>query len=447
MPSSDCVPDNRPNEDVAHSPHVAVIGAGLAGLACATYLTMNGVRVTLIEKEDRVGGQCWTRYEDNGVIWEAGGEGFVRRAVAVPKIANALGIEEDMLPQEPVENYEIEENYAYLSIPNCDINIGVNHTASLREVFQDNLGQKRMMLIDVSLTSDPPRCSLFICVLGSVDRLGEAARKLGFQVKKEDFGRGIASFREGMGELVDSMHSCLKESPLCTVFLNDEVASLERDANQSNTMLTLAGGEKLIVDEVVIATPEKEACAMLGRESNSTGLMSHVSVYCLVRMVGQASDHWHSFSVPAEMQDDLHGLRAVALVNEKFPGRSPAGTALFRCYYRPRAEPLREWSDEEWSKLASESLMKICSFTEQEVLSSYVSRWDSALPVFNDEYRAAVEQLKESVVDQHVHLIGAAFTGAGIEAAVKSGEEAAVEILKKRPQSSILVAVPVKSGE
>ncbi|KAF4680603.1 hypothetical protein FOZ63_009975, partial [Perkinsus olseni] len=368
MPSSDCVPDNRPNEDVAHSPHVAVIGAGLAGLACATYLTMNGVRVTLIEKEDRVGGQCWTRYEDNGVIWEAGGEGFVRRAVAVPKIANALGIEEDMLPQEPVENYEIDENYTLIQL----------------------------------------------------DR-GEAARKLGFQVKKADFGRGIASFRKGMGELVDSMHSCLEKSPLCTVVLDDEVSSLERDANnQSNTKLTLAGGEKLIVDEVVIATPEKEACAMLGRESNSTDLMSHVSVYCLVRMVGQTSDHWHSFSVPAEMQDDLHGLRAVALVNEKFPGRSPAGTALFRCYYRPRAEPLREWSDEEWSKLASESLMKICSFAEQEVLSSYVSRWDSALPVFNDEYRAAVEKLKESVVDQHVHLIGAAFSGAGIEAAVKS---------------------------
>lgn len=58
----------RPStDDVAHRPHVAVIGAGLAGLTCATYLVMNGVRVTLIEKEARMGGQCWTRYEDNGV--------------------------------------------------------------------------------------------------------------------------------------------------------------------------------------------------------------------------------------------------------------------------------------------------------------------------------------------------------------------------------------------
>lgn len=44
------------------------------------------------------------------VTWEAGGEGFVRRAVAVPRIARALGIEEDIVPQEPVENYEIDEN-------------------------------------------------------------------------------------------------------------------------------------------------------------------------------------------------------------------------------------------------------------------------------------------------------------------------------------------------
>lgn len=241
-----------------------------------------------------------------------------------------------------------------------------------------------------------------------------------------------------MGELIDSMHSCLEESPLCDIKLNTEVSLLERGADAARTRVTWDGGE-MVADEVVIATPEKAACAMLGEEPFHGELMSHVSVYCLVRELSE-SEGWHSFSIPADMQSDFDGLRAVALVDEKFPGRSPPGTALFRCYYRPRTEPLRNWSDDEWSQLASRALMKICSLADHDVLASYVSRWDSALPVFNDEYRAAVEKLRGSVADQHVHLIGAAFAGAGIEAAVKSGEDAAVEILKMRPQFNAVVA-------
>ena len=38
-------------------PHIAVIGAGFAGLRCADVLIQNGAKVTVFEARDRVGGR------------------------------------------------------------------------------------------------------------------------------------------------------------------------------------------------------------------------------------------------------------------------------------------------------------------------------------------------------------------------------------------------------
>lgn len=43
---------------------VVVIGAGLAGLSAAFQLQQNGIRVLVLEKEQRIGGRVWTHQED-----------------------------------------------------------------------------------------------------------------------------------------------------------------------------------------------------------------------------------------------------------------------------------------------------------------------------------------------------------------------------------------------
>ena len=50
--------------------HVAIVGAGLAGLACGVALTDAGLRVTLIEREERLGGRArsWTDATSGDVI-------------------------------------------------------------------------------------------------------------------------------------------------------------------------------------------------------------------------------------------------------------------------------------------------------------------------------------------------------------------------------------------
>ncbi len=41
----------------ARKPHVCVVGTGIAGLRCASVLLENGVRVTMLEARDRIGGR------------------------------------------------------------------------------------------------------------------------------------------------------------------------------------------------------------------------------------------------------------------------------------------------------------------------------------------------------------------------------------------------------
>ena len=64
------------NQAVTEALQVVVVGAGLAGLAAAYELSRRGVRVTVLEARDRVGGRIYTRRRGfiGGQYAEAGGE-------------------------------------------------------------------------------------------------------------------------------------------------------------------------------------------------------------------------------------------------------------------------------------------------------------------------------------------------------------------------------------
>ena len=53
------------------SKSVVVVGAGLAGLTCASYLQRNGAQVTVLESSDRVGGRVKTD-SVNGFLFDHG---------------------------------------------------------------------------------------------------------------------------------------------------------------------------------------------------------------------------------------------------------------------------------------------------------------------------------------------------------------------------------------
>jgi NADPH-dependent 2,4-dienoyl-CoA reductase/sulfur reductase-like enzyme len=91
-------PLTSPIGGTANEPRIAIVGAGLAGLAAAYWLTRAGVRVSVYEARDRIGGRCWSAPGFNGgQVAEHGGAFVDTRHVHIATLAEELGLKLDDL--------------------------------------------------------------------------------------------------------------------------------------------------------------------------------------------------------------------------------------------------------------------------------------------------------------------------------------------------------------
>ena len=62
---------------------VVIVGAGMAGLTAAAYLTRENYNVLLVDKNERVGGLVGT-FESNGFSFDSGPRAFVNSGIVKP---------------------------------------------------------------------------------------------------------------------------------------------------------------------------------------------------------------------------------------------------------------------------------------------------------------------------------------------------------------------------
>jgi len=74
--------------------HVHVVGGGWAGLTAATKLNKNGIKVTLIEQSDHVGGRCTSFWDENFGEWlDIGTHAFLGAYEQVFELLNTWGVD------------------------------------------------------------------------------------------------------------------------------------------------------------------------------------------------------------------------------------------------------------------------------------------------------------------------------------------------------------------
>ena len=76
----------------------AIIGAGLAGLVAAQYLTDRGLDVTVLEARERVGGRVENKVLSDGSYVELGGQWIGPGFDELLEIIDSLGLETIGLP-------------------------------------------------------------------------------------------------------------------------------------------------------------------------------------------------------------------------------------------------------------------------------------------------------------------------------------------------------------
>jgi oxygen-dependent protoporphyrinogen oxidase len=345
---------------------VAVVGAGLSGLAVARGRARRGDTVRLFERESRTGGQLFTRRE-NGFVVEYGAEGFVAGSSAVPALASELGVLEEVREQRINSSYGFDGR---------------------------------------ALTALAP---------------GDAARFLGFQVKSDELGRGVKTFERGMQSLTDALTEQLGDQ--VSLELGRGVRALELCG--SLVRVTLEDGDVSEFEAVVLASNARHASSLLAADVGAAAealaaseTLSNVSVSLAYRAgdVGHGLDA-SGFVVALAAQED--GLRAGSFSSSKFENRAPAEHALVRLFFRPKPGELAALDDAAWVERAVRGLERIFPL-HSSPLRSWVSRWDRALPVSDAAHAARVERLEQALASSRIWLCGSAFHGSGIDAAVRS---------------------------
>ncbi|MGC2008297.1 FAD-dependent oxidoreductase, partial [Trebonia sp.] len=82
---------------VAETPHVVIIGGGIAGLAAAFYLKDEPVRVTVLEGSPRLGGKL-SASDVAGVPMDEGAEALLARRREGIDLITATGLAGDLVP-------------------------------------------------------------------------------------------------------------------------------------------------------------------------------------------------------------------------------------------------------------------------------------------------------------------------------------------------------------
>jgi oxygen-dependent protoporphyrinogen oxidase len=353
---------------------IGVIGGGLAGLTLSFRRALAGAPVVLFEGSARLGGQLWTERRD-GFVVEHGAEGFVARSEAVPALAEALGIGADLVGQSETRSYGFDG-------------------ATLRELAP-----------------------------------GEAATFLGFQVPRDELGKGIRAFRGGMGQLTETLARAV--TARADVRRGARVTTVTRAG--AGFRVELADGASEEVSAVVVATTAATAAPILagafGEVARAVGAAPTLSSCTVTLAYARAAlDHpldGTGFVVAQGHQ--THGFRAATFITSKFPARAPEGHASVRIFFRPAPEDLASMTDEAWIDRAHASLGRVLPVRARP-LHAWVSRWGDALPVFEPAHVERVRALEAALAGSGVVLAGSAFHGSGIDAAVRSAEAAALAL-------------------
>jgi len=98
-----------------------VVGAGLAGLSAARALGRSGVRATVLEARERVGGRVHSIRLSNGAVAELGAEWIMPGDSALRGLAEELGVElsvagVDYLRREAPHGASLEEQDEALEV-------------------------------------------------------------------------------------------------------------------------------------------------------------------------------------------------------------------------------------------------------------------------------------------------------------------------------------------
>lgn len=237
----------------------------------------------------------------------------------------------------------------------------------------------------------------------------------------------FVSFREGMQTLIDALVARIPEE---CVRVGARVEGLER--RDTAWTLTLAGGEKLEADAVVLALPAYRSAELVAHlDARLAELLGgvHYASAATMTLCYRRQDVPHpldgfGFVVPAKERLTLLGC---TFTQVKYANRAPEGYALLRVFLG--GEVVERKSEAEWQQLVRADLQKLVGVTAEPL---FTQTWSGSrcMPHYYVGHLERVEEMEaRTAAIRGLEIAGNAFRGVGIPDSVHSGEQAAERLL------------------
>ena len=456
---------------------VLVIGAGLAGLACAHALVRAGLDVLVLEATTRAGGVVQTHRGDE-FLFEEGPNTVQASGAAFRACVDELGLTPRLittagsggtrwlwhrgrlvaLPSKPQEllTTPLLSWRAKLTLVSEPLRRwrAPAQEPTLRDFLADRIGMEATMrlagafvrgvygaeIAQLGAQSAFPRLYAATCVHGS---LLKAAKSL-----QHAPSGGLLSFPSGLEELVEAFTRALGPR----LRLSAAVQRLTRTTEGWTAVLD--SGVHIRATQVVVCTPARAAARLLGEHlhnsadttlSERLATLPHASLTVAHlgfeptgsrNAIPAGAPRGFGYLVPPEASAHAGGPLALGAIfaSELFPDRAPRGARSFACFLPAAWADQR--SDDEIVRGATLDLLQTLgvrpsssqdsdSWPQPRV--SRVRRWHNAIPTYGVGHMHLVHAIRTHL-DQHapgLQVAGSWTDGVSVDAVLASGREAA----------------------
>jgi oxygen-dependent protoporphyrinogen oxidase len=455
--------------------HVVVIGGGIAGLAAAHRLLGSGMRVTLLEATDRLGGKLQAG-EIEGAPVDLGAESMLARRPEAVELARAVGLADRLQPPatatasvwtrgalrpmpkghvmgvpgdaaslagllsaEGVARIERERDLAPARLGD-DVAVGAYVAERLGREVVDRLVEP---LLGGVYAGDAYRISMRAAVPAlfeaakTHDSLLDAVHDIQAKAEaQQQTGPVFMGVEGGVGQLplavADAVRAqggeILDQTPVLGLTRTAEGWRIRTDRNV------------IAADAVVLSTPAWSAAALLAAESPAAaaelGQVEYASM-ALVTMAFRRADlagmpDGSGFLVPPV---DGRTIKASTFSTRKWRWVEEASSGLFVLRTSIGRYGEEEHLHHEDAELVDVSLRDLGEATglAARPVATEVTRWVGGLPQYPVGHLARVARIREEVAKlPALRVCGAAYDGVGIPACIASAQRAADEIIATR---------------
>jgi oxygen-dependent protoporphyrinogen oxidase len=456
--------------------HVAVLGAGVSGLAAALRAQELGAQVTLFERAPRAGG-CVQTLHDSGYTMELGPDSLLIDKPAAQQWVRKLGLEDQIVPMLPqYRGSRIVHRGRLRPIPSefrlftpasipallrsgIFSPLGIARAAmepfipartsdedeSLASFVRRRLGHEVLdrlaqPLIGGVYSGDPQRLSM----QATLPQFVEMERAHGSLVRAMAAARGsgagaaapqLMSLRGGLQTLVDAM----TQRAGAAVRVSSEVTSLSLSADRWT--IAFADGNRAQADAVICALPAHAAARILREIDTQLADMLEQIRYNSIATINLAFDAGELPQLPATPGFvvpfiERRRITAATIATQKYPGRSPQGGVLIRAFAGGALQPdLVDLGDEELATLARGELRDLLN-VGAEPRFAVVRRWRRLLPEYGVGHLRLVGSIDRRAAIAGLALAGSAYHGVGLPDCLAAGSKAAERLFAAIAQKS-----------